>query len=181
MIASTQLPEPLTTAVGAFTKYWNSIRPPFACSFDGDASDIHALDFIVYEMGSDFPGGHRAAGLMLGQVFVESGGFDWLVDSDDRLFVGRTNYPRVCLDPIARSVEQENSGVPQYSKFARISGEMLLAGPFVREMLDEEHEAKLHELAALSIDATVEVDVALVCDLLAACKDYLARLAETGG
>lgn len=57
------------------------------------------------------------AALIWGNVIAKTGLLSWLVSDSGDSLLGSMEYPRFLIWPLARTLEIENTGVPQFGKY----------------------------------------------------------------
>ena len=127
----------IDAVAGEYRRMWSSLRPPFPCEFVGTRSDIDALDFIGYEAGSH-PRGPFGAALIWGNVIAKTGVLCWLVSESGDYLLGSSEYPRLLIWPLARTIELENTGIPQHGKYEWLMEEAVTRCLAQSELSEEE-------------------------------------------
>jgi hypothetical protein len=120
--------EPVRAARADFRGFWESMRPPFPCAFEGTLDDLHALDCLDYE-GPGYPAsGLEGAALVWGNVIQHLGPFRWLRSYRGDLLLGTSDDDECFLIwPFARVFEVHNaSRPPRCAKYQWLAGQVLV-------------------------------------------------------
>lgn len=99
-----------------FRAYWKIANQP-VCEFNGARVDVHALDYLDYELGypqSDYLG----ASFIWGEVLRKHcPHLQWQIGDGGEWFLVVDDFPSYSIWPYARVVETENSSTPQFGKY----------------------------------------------------------------
>lgn len=109
----------LGDAVKALKSYWRQMEGVSKTTFEGDITDIVALDYLDYE-GIGYPGTDiEGASLVWGEVIRRNVGLKWVVTyrSDLMLSTPDDDWPKMVIWPFARIFELHQRDFPQFGKF----------------------------------------------------------------
>ena len=141
----------VTLACDAFRRHWAKFFTlTGAGTFEGEVSDIRAIDYLEYE-GLDFPSNDlEVVALVWGQVLARQLGLEWISSPFGDLLLGQAAPDRfemaVAIWPYARVLEMECSGRPQFGRFGWLTRRVIAS--CLEHAFDPDMEERLRRLQA---------------------------------
>jgi hypothetical protein len=136
--------DPVRSVLEEYRSHWDGHRPPFACAFEGTATDLDALDYLDYEIGLPASGLWGAA-IVWGGVIAANGPFRWHLDDDAGFILRSADDASLVLWPYGRVFEGQWGPVPRGGWFWRRFEEAVLEILAAR-LLDDSDERRLLDL-----------------------------------
>jgi hypothetical protein len=139
--------KPLRQAAGELRSYWAKMDSPRPASFEGERSDIEALDWLDYEGISLPSSGLEGASLIWGEVIRKALEMKWVVSYRGDLMIASVEEDDPCrklIWPFARIFEVQQRRFPQFGKYNWTLQQIVV--DLLTFFSDDEEERKLMSL-----------------------------------